>query len=77
MAGYCDDVWVRGPDHGKLAHACAQSLERDHSCGAAIEEVVFAAGAWWATNYEYATSIRFCPWCGVKLPDTPGSEGRK
>lgn len=24
-------------------------------------------GRWWIDNGEYASPIRFCPWCGVEL----------
>ena len=24
---------------------------------------------WYATNYEYASRIRYCPWCGIQLPE--------
>lgn len=25
------------------------------------------SGYWWIDNGEYASAIRFCPWCGVEL----------
>lgn len=38
--------------------------------GEAISDVVWLNGNWWAVAGEppeYATAIRFCPWCGVPL----------
>jgi hypothetical protein len=35
--------------------------------GHAVTRVEFAAGGWWAHNEEYASVVRFCPWCGVDL----------
>lgn len=35
--------------------------------GHAVTHVGYAAGRWWAHNGEYASIIRFCPWCGADL----------
>lgn len=35
--------------------------------GPAIQRIVHHGGAWFATNGEYSTEIRYCPWCGEML----------
>jgi hypothetical protein len=41
--------------------------------GAAISQIGYLGGRWWAISGrmppEYATPIRFCPWCGIDLAD--------
>lgn len=46
--------------------------------GQAVTAVVYLGGQWWTIAgqdpAEYATPIRYCPWCGVLL-DRPGAIG--
>jgi hypothetical protein len=43
------------------------------SRGEAITQIGFLGGRWWAISgrepAEYATPIKFCPWCGIDLAD--------
>ena len=32
-----------------------------------VDIVLGSDGHWWADNGEYATPVRFCPWCGIRL----------
>jgi hypothetical protein len=50
----------------------AQAAEANEALwGHAITRIEFAEGRWWAHNAEYATLVRFCPWCGANLETAP------
>ena len=51
-----------------LEHLCARtSIEALYGC--AISKIRFADKKWWAVSRdeEYASSIQFCPFCGMGL----------
>jgi hypothetical protein len=57
---------------GALYHEC-DGLKGDgvkRGYGRAIDEICKEPGdVWTAGGYEYASPIKFCPFCGLKLPD--------
>lgn len=54
-------------------HRCSEQLPQDGS-GPAIDSCdEDARGVLWAGNSEYATAVRFCPFCGFRAPMDPAT----
>ena len=58
--------------HETLYHTCEEAkydgIIRAH--GSAIEMILKEPGdVWTAGNNEYSSPVKFCPFCGLKLPD--------
>jgi len=46
-------------------------------CGEAVDQCCEdAEGRFWVTNEEYASQVKFCPYCGEKAPVAPSGSGR-
>ena len=42
--------------------------EHGYPWGAAIDNLMwYAGGHWWIGNDEYASSVIYCPYCGIEL----------
>lgn len=64
------DTWPPRRDDADRQHTCQPwpDAEADSRLsGHAITAIIQAAGRWYAENGEYATAIRFCPFCGGTL----------
>jgi hypothetical protein len=63
MEHKCDREWVISQLSGSRLNG-----SKDHiTCGEAITSVIRVNGKWFAYNDEYATEIRYCPFCGLDL----------
>jgi len=71
-----------------MTHGCPQKLEDKALFGEAFNSVVtteelsvsdesMPPAWWWAENNEYASRIKFCPWCGIELEKVIEKEKEK
>jgi hypothetical protein len=71
-AAYGYQVGVNMPDKTKN-HNCEEMRRAKWvGYGGSIEWITFfegTPGMWVAMNSEYATEIKFCPFCGVKIEE--------
>ena len=55
----------------KQRHLCDDDLPQDGYGPAVTACEENDRGEFWAGNHEYATQVRYCPFCGAKAPVQP------
>lgn len=73
-----NEYWAESFPEPEVVHRCKErSAAPSHAHGHALEQVARHDGRWFAVSPlgEYATQIRFCPWCGEALDELAEAPG--